>query len=87
MFKELKNGIEILVGQAVLSYGLCSFWINNSRTAWPTLILMQFFEFLRQFTITGLSNLWPTGHMRPSKQYCVAHKVTYILIVLAELMK
>ena len=46
LFKELKNGIEILVGQAVLSYRSkqpkCSFWINNSKTACPTLILVLF---------------------------------------------
>ena len=26
-------------------------WINKSRTAWPTSILMLFFEFFEQFTI------------------------------------
>ena len=50
MFKELKNGIEILVGQAVLSYrskkSKCWFKIDNSRTAWPTLILLLFLGFL-----------------------------------------
>ena len=50
MFKELKNGIEILVCQAVLSYrskhSKYWFWINNSRTAWPTLILMLFMSSL-----------------------------------------
>ena len=50
MFKELKNGIKILVGQAVLSYrskqSKCCFWINNSRTVWPTLILMLFLNSL-----------------------------------------
>ena len=56
IFKELKNGIEILVGQAVfLSYrsrqSKCCFWINNSRTTWPTLIFDAFFEFFGQFTI------------------------------------
>ena len=50
MFKELKSGIEILVGQAVLSYrskqSKCLFWINNLRPAWPTLILMLFLSSL-----------------------------------------
>ena len=48
--KELKNGIEVLVGQAVFELQIkqskCCFWINNSRTAWPTLILMLFLSFL-----------------------------------------
>ena len=54
---ELKKGIEILVGQAVLSnrskQSKCWFWINNSRTAWPTLILIPifFFELHGQFPI------------------------------------
>ena len=26
-------------------------WINNSKTAWPTLSLMQIFQFLGQFTV------------------------------------
>ena len=34
----------------------------------------------------GLSNLRPTGHMRPARQRCAAREVIYILIVLAELM-
>ena len=39
--KKLKNGIEILVGQAVFikvmdQNGQNVVWINNSRTAWPT---------------------------------------------------
>ena len=37
--KELKNGIEILVGQAVFKYGSNIqnvVWVNNSWTAWPT---------------------------------------------------
>ena len=55
MFKKLKNGIEILVGQAVLSYiskqSKCCFWINNSRTAWPTLILMLFLSSLDNLLI------------------------------------
>ena len=47
LFKERKNGIEILVGQAVFKFYQNSqnvgfIWINNSRTAWPTLILMLF---------------------------------------------
>ena len=50
MLKELKNGIEILVGQAVFKLEIKTvkmlFWINNSRTAWPTLILMLFFSSL-----------------------------------------
>ena len=29
----------------------------------------------------GLSNLRPTGHMRPARQYCVAREVIYILII------
>ena len=49
LFKELKNGIEILVGQAVLRYrskqSKYCFWINK-RTAWPTLILMLFLSSL-----------------------------------------
>ena len=45
--KELKNGIDILVGQAVFNgyrskQWKCCVWINNSRTALPTLILMLF---------------------------------------------
>ena len=50
LFKELKNGIEILVGQVVLSYRSkqpkCWFWINNTITAWPTLTLMLFLSSL-----------------------------------------
>ena len=38
-------------------------------------------------SIAGLSNLRPTGHMRPARQYHAAREVIYILIVLAELMK
>ena len=38
--KELKNDIEILVGQAVFMFNGSNIendvWINNSRTAWPT---------------------------------------------------
>ena len=39
--KKLKNGIEILVGQAVFIKVMDQnsqnvVWINNSRTAWPT---------------------------------------------------
>ena len=37
--------------------------------------------------IAGLSNMQPTGCMRPARQYCVAREVICILIVLAELMK
>ena len=37
--------------------------------------------------ISGLSNLWPTGRMRPARQYCAAREVIYILVVLAESMK
>ena len=37
--KELKNDIEILAGQAVFKF-------NNSRTAWPTYILVLFLSFL-----------------------------------------
>ena len=40
MFKELKNSIEMLVGQAVIKlwikYQSKVVWIDNSRTAWPT---------------------------------------------------
>ena len=40
LFKEFKNGIEILVGEAFFKLmGQNSqnvVWINNSRTAWPT---------------------------------------------------
>ena len=50
VFKELKNGNEILVGQAVFKLQIklskCWFWINNSRTAWPTLIVMLFLSSL-----------------------------------------
>ena len=53
LFKELKNGIEIIVGQAVFKLKInmikqskFSFWINNSGTAWPTLILMLFLSSL-----------------------------------------
>ena len=50
MFKELKNGIDILVGQVVLKLQIKTvkmlFWINNSRAAWPTLILMLFLSSL-----------------------------------------
>ena len=35
----------------------------------------------------GLSNLRPTGRMRPARQYCAAREVIYILIVFAKLMK
>ena len=46
-----QNGIEILVGQAVFKLyrskqSKCCFLINNSRTAWPTLILMLFLSSL-----------------------------------------
>ena len=49
--KNLKNGIEILVGQAVLSYEKKktvknTVLINNSRTTWPTYILMLFLSSL-----------------------------------------
>ena len=40
-----------------------------------------------QLCRSGLSNLKPTGHMRPARQYCAACEVIYVLIVLAELMK
>ena len=39
LFKELKNDIEILVGQAVLSNNeskQSKGCFNNSRTTWPT---------------------------------------------------
>ena len=39
LLKELKNYVEILVGQEVLSYGSKQskcLWINNSRTVWHT---------------------------------------------------
>ena len=47
LFKELQNGIEILVGQAFLKL-----WIKtvkmlfNSRTAWHNLTLMLMLKFL-----------------------------------------
>ena len=48
--KELKNGIEILVGQAVFELQIKTvkmlLCINSSRTAWPTLILMLFLSSL-----------------------------------------
>ena len=48
--KELKNGIENLVGQAVFELQIKTvkmlLCINNSRTAWPTLILMLFLSSL-----------------------------------------
>ena len=50
MLKELINGIEILVGKWFLSYiskqSKMLVWINNSRTTWPTLILMLFLSSL-----------------------------------------
>ena len=50
MFRELKNSIEILVGQAVFKLQIKTVkmlvWINNSRTDGPTLILMPFFSSL-----------------------------------------
>ena len=36
---------------------------------------------------SGLSNLRPTGYMRPAKQLCVAHEVIYFYNVLAESVK
>ena len=43
--KELKNGIEILVGQAVFKVmdqnSQKVVWINNSRTAWNRLVHHQ----------------------------------------------
>ena len=48
--RNSKNGIEILVGQEVFKLQIKTVkmlvWINNSRTDWPTLILMPFFSFL-----------------------------------------
>ena len=35
----------------------------------------------------GLTNLRPTGHMRPARLYCAAREVIFVLKVLAELMK
>ena len=53
LFKELKNGIEILVGrQAVFKVNIKTVKMlvldqyNNWRTAWPTLILMLFLSSL-----------------------------------------
>ena len=51
MSKKLKNGIKILVGQAVLELlnqtNILHVLIYNSRMAWST---ENFNEFLRQFT-------------------------------------
>ena len=55
--KKLKNDIEILVDQVVFKLWIKTvkilFWSIhcNSRTAWPTKMLMLFLEFLGQFTI------------------------------------
>ena len=47
LFKELKNGIESLIGQTVIDQNSQNVvWANNSRTAWPTVILMLFLSFL-----------------------------------------
>ena len=50
LFQELNTGIEISVGQAVFTLKIKTvkswFWINNSRSAWPTLILMLFLSSL-----------------------------------------
>ena len=49
LFKEFKNGIETLVGQAVFKIYRNSqnvVLINNSRTTWPTLILTLFLSSL-----------------------------------------
>ena len=49
LFKELKNGIEIQVSQAVFKIDRNNqnvVWINIPRTAWPTLILMLFLSSL-----------------------------------------
>ena len=37
--------------------------------------------------MAGFSNLRPTGHMRPARQYFAAREVIYILKVLDELIK
>ena len=50
LFKELKNGIEILVSEAVFELQIkrvkMCFWTKNSRTASPTLILVVFLSSL-----------------------------------------
>ena len=50
MFKELRNGIQILVGQAVFKLQIktvkMDFWINTANTTWSTLILMLFLSSL-----------------------------------------
>ena len=49
---ELKNGIEILVGQGVVDQNSQNIvLINNSRTTRPSQLLMLKFEFLGQFTV------------------------------------
>ena len=59
--KDFKNGNEISVGQAVLSYGSNSqnnVLINNSRTALSYLINFNaIFEFHGQFTIRALAKI------------------------------
>ena len=51
--KELKNGTEILVGQAVFKLWIKTVRImvmtNNSRIAWPTEILMPCLSSLGNF--------------------------------------
>ena len=49
MFKELKNGRKNLVYQIVFKLQIkqsINVWINNSKTAWPTFILMLFLSSL-----------------------------------------
>ena len=57
--KELKNSIKIKVGKAVLELLIQKqhfdcFDLYNLKTAWPTKILMPFFQFLEQNLIRCL---------------------------------
>ena len=58
--------------------------LHRKQTVYvPLVIILE----LSPDHIPGLSNLRPTGRMRPVKQYYAAREVIYILIVLGELMK
>ena len=54
MSEKLKNGIKILVGTTVLDLLIKSILnivlIHNSRTAWPTKIVMPFLSFSDKFS-------------------------------------
>ena len=63
---EHKNGVEIMYlnGQNIVL-------ISNSRTAWPTLILMLVFKFLRQFTIRCIYIIFQKG----VDNFAIEHKI------------